>query len=211
MKILLTGFGPFLSYKTNPTETLAREFDKMTINGAKIKGAVLEVKHKDSGKEVARIIASEKPDAIVSTGLAATKGSIILERIALNRFYFRDREKGTEVDEPLGDGPLAYASTLPLSAMKTRLEKNGIPAEYSFWPDTAVSNEVFYNVMKTANKMGIPTAGFIHVPLTHYMVINNLNNIHPMTRSTIPSMDYKTVRKAIEIILAETAKRVKRL
>ncbi len=208
MKVLFTGFGPFLNYKTNPTEILVKEFDKVTINRAKIIGSVIQVKHKDSGRKIVSLIKRHKPDAIVGTGLYATKSMIMLERIALNRFYFRDKE-GKEYDEPItSDGPLAYSSTLPLTSIKKRLERNGIPAEFSFSADTYVSNEVFYNLMKTANKSGIRIAGFIHLPLTHRMV-TQMQSVHPITRSNLPSMDYRTIEKAIEIVLAETIKAVK--
>jgi pyroglutamyl-peptidase len=212
MKVLLFGFGPFLNYETNPTETLVKELDKTTIAGAKIKGVVLPVEHGRAGTLVMHLIAKEKPDAVLAMGLFASKGSIILERIALNRFYFRTKKgKNTEeIDDPITkDGPLAYSSTLPLRSIKKRLERHWTPVEYSFSADTYVSNEVFYCVMKSANKVGINTAGFIHYPLTHYMVAQQMNSLHPLVKASLPSMQYSTIRSATKIIIAEIVKRVK--
>ena len=199
-KLLLTGFGPFLNFRYNPSGAVAKEFDGRIFGKCKIVGRVLPVSHGEASTELTRLMKRERPEVVIATGLAATKGSIILERVAINRFYFVGNT-GAVQDEPLSPlGPAAYFSTLPFSKIRSNLEKAGIPAEYSFWPDTFVSNEVFYTLMDYAKNNRIKTAGFVHLPLTHAQLIGN-KGIHYMAKSSMPSLDEKMERKGIEILI----------
>jgi pyroglutamyl-peptidase len=200
---LLTGFGPFLAYKTNPSGRLAEELNGTKIGAVDIVGKVIGVEHGTAYRQVAELIESQMPDIIVAVGLAAMRAVVSLERVALNRFYFASKDVPV-VDEPLDpQGKAAYFSTLPLEKIKAKLENIGIPAEHSFSADTYVSNEVFYSVMRHAEKLGIKKAGFIHLPLTPEMVVEN--KAHPMVRMGMPSMSYETMRKAITTAIAAAA------
>ena len=203
-KVLLTGFEPFLIYDYNPSGELAKKFDGKKIGNATIIGKVLPVKHRESALLLQKYVKKEKPDVLISLGMSNQRGSIALERVALNRYYFTSDEK--EIDIPLYDnGKEAYFSTLPLQEIKTALIKEDIPAEYSFWPDTFVSNEIFYEAMKLANEIGIHKAGFIHVPVEHKQVAH-ARKLHYATRLAAPSMSAETLEKSTSIIIKEAAK-----
>jgi pyroglutamyl-peptidase len=203
-KVLLFGFEPFLGYTYNPSGEIAKNLNDHTIEGAKIVGKVLPVKHKEASDLVAQAVKEEKPDVVIGLGLAASKGCIILERVAINRYYFRTKDEQT--DEPLFESDReAHFTTLPIQEIKADLEKETIPAEYSFFGDTYVSNEVFYAIMRAAEKNKIKKAGFIHLPLTSAQVIG-MSHIHYSTRAGIPSMDEKTMEKAVRIAIAASVK-----
>ena len=200
---MLTGFGPFLIYETNPSGEIAKKLDGRTIGGAKVVGRVLPVKHRESAEELGRLIREEKPDVVIATGLANQRGCVALERVALNAYYFAGPQE--EADEPLyKDEREAYFSTLPLKKIKAALTGIGIPAEYSFWPDTFVSNEVFYEVMRLAFKLKIKRAGYIHLPIDSKQLIGA--KIHYMTRLAAPSMSGEMLEKAVRTAIEESVK-----
>jgi pyroglutamyl-peptidase len=201
MKILLVGFKEFLNHDYNPSGEMAKRFDKQKVSGARISGLVLPVEHKEAIKVLKEKINAEKPDAIIALGLAAGRGYIALERVAQNRYFYTDAKK--ESDEPLhkGGNPVYY-STLPLSRIREKLRSSGIPSEYSFFADTYLCNEVFYEAMAMAEKGKIRSSGFIHLPLTHMQIIK-------AKKFNAPSMDESTIEKAVRIAISETCEALK--
>ncbi len=204
VKVLLTGFEPYLTYTTNPSGELAIRFNGKEIAGADVVGRVLPVQHQVSASAAHEYIMTEKPDIVIATGIAASKGCVALENIAINRYLFKSKEE--DIDEELyKDGKDVYMSTLPLEAIKGHLQAKGIPAEYSFTADTYISNEVFYEVMRSAEEMDIKKAGLIHIPLSHVQVVDMMH-VHHVTRLGIPSMDMNTLENAIRIAITEAVK-----
>jgi pyroglutamyl-peptidase len=206
LKVLLTGFAPFMDYKTNPSGNVVRNLNGQTIGGAEVIGRVLPVEHKVAASQLHEFIVTEEPDVVIGTGIFASRGCISLENVAVNRYFFRDTEKEDELDEALHeDGKEAYFSTLPLPAIKDVLQANGIPAEHSFTADTYVSNEVFYEIMRCAEKMNKNKAGFIHLPLSQSNVLD-MAHVHYMHRLGIPNMKESTMEKAVRLIIEESVK-----
>ncbi|MEM3215749.1 MAG: hypothetical protein QXS17_02440 [Candidatus Micrarchaeaceae archaeon] len=197
--VLLLGFGQFLSYNYNPSGSIAKKLNGKSIKGFKIIGKVLPVEHISTSTFAEKYITETHPSIILGLGLSAMRGSISIERVALNRFYFTSENK--TIDEPLSKkGKPAYFSTIPVDSIKSKIERAGIPAEYSFWPDTFVSNELFYTIMKIAHKIKAKYAGFIHLPLTHEQVIEK-KWMHYGIRANVPSLTEKEETEAIKIAL----------
>lgn len=193
--ILLTGFGPYLQFDSNLSGKIARELNGKRIRGVRIIGIELPSKHKTAANKLREIVSKEKPDMILGTGLGV-KGFVSLERVAINNFYIMEGEN--EQDEPILKGSkMAYHSKLPLRKIRNALHKDGIPAEYSFFAGTYLCNEAFYETMKLSEEMGIKKAGFIHLPLSHKQAIK-------MKKQELPSMDEKTIEKAVRTIIAAT-------
>ncbi len=206
LKILLTGFAPFMHYKSNPSGKVAMSLNGQKIGEAEVVGRVLPVEHKLAASQVHEFMMTEKPDIVIGTGIFASRGCISLENIAINRYFFRDRDNEDETYEALyEDGKEAYFSTLPLSGIKDALQGKGIPAEHSFTADTYVSNEVFYEIMRSAEKMGIKKAGFVHLPISEANVID-MDSLHYVQRLGIPSMRRSTMEKAMRLIIEESVK-----
>ena len=198
----MTGFEPFLSYSHNPSGEIAKRLSGEIKSRSRVIGVVQPVKHMEAREHLNQYIKKFKPSAIIGTALAAKRGCILLEKVALNYFYYTNEQK--KADELLHkDGPAAYFSKLPLTEIKKALQGSGIPAELSFWPDTFVSNEVFYEIMRSAEKLKIKHAGFVHLPLTHRQVID-MDKMHYLTRAEIPSMDESTIENAVRIVIKTT-------
>jgi pyroglutamyl-peptidase len=198
-KILLLGFGPFLSYDYNPSSNIVKKLNGKSIKEFRIIGKILPVKHLETSSLAEKYIKNELPAIVLGVGLSIMRGTITIERVAINRYYFV-ANRSIE-DEPLNkEGASAYFSTLPVGAIKVNIEKQGIPTEYSFWSDTHVSNELFYTIMRVSEKLKIKCAGFIHVPFTYKQLIAK-KNLHYMIRSGAPSMREQEELKAIKIAI----------
>ncbi|MCE9553464.1 MAG: hypothetical protein K8T91_08830 [Planctomycetes bacterium] len=66
----------------------------------------------------------------------------------------------------MSDGPLAYASDLPMALLAERIRVAGIPASVSHHAGTYVCNATLYLSRYIAERMAVQTrVGFIHLPL----------------------------------------------
>ncbi|BCS91257.1 MAG: pyrrolidone-carboxylate peptidase [Candidatus Micrarchaeota archaeon] len=203
--VLLIGFGPFLSYSFNQSGDIAKRLNSKIIDGFNIRGFEIKVEHRYAYDRAKELISSIKPSIVIGMGLAATKGSITIERVAINYFYFVD-SNGDVIEEKINkNGKDAYFTSLPFNEIRSAIENEGIPAEFSFYADTYLSNELFYAIMEAAEENSIRYAGFIHLPLIHKQVIDR-KNIHYFTRSNIPSLSYEEELKTIEVTIKECIK-----
>jgi pyroglutamyl-peptidase len=204
-KVLLLGFGPFMGFTSNPSGDIAKTLNGKTIGDAVVSGKVLTVAHKESAMEAHEYIVGEKPDVIIVTALATSKGCIALEKLAINKYYFRAQDEETE-EALYDDGKDAYFSTLPLEGIKHKLQDKSIPSEYSFSAHAHISNEVFYEAMRCAEKFGIPKAGLISLPLSHQQVANEMQNTYYRSILSTPSMAQETLNAAMELIIEASAR-----
>jgi len=158
VKILVTGFGPWDDWASNPSGDVAASLEGERIGGAEIITAVLPVVHGEDTAVALTMIEQHWPAAVVSLGLGGTS-CLNVERVAVNL-------KGD--DEPIAEGgPDAYFATLPTRAMRSAIVAGGIPARLSYHAGTFLCNHIMYSVLHHLAKSGsaIP-AGFIHVPPT---------------------------------------------
>ena len=167
MNILITGFAPFGGDGENPSQ-LALEALPGAIAGARLAKRLLPVSFLAAQRAVCAAIASERPDAVLLTGLAGGRAKISLERAALNVKDARmpDNDGDCPVDQPIrADGPAAYFATLPLRRIEARLRQTDIPVEISNSAGTYVCNLALYCALDEIARQGACTrAGFIHVP-----------------------------------------------
>ena len=114
------------------------------------------------------LMTREQPDMVLCVGLAADRGAISIERVAVNLDDARlpDNDGTCPRDKPVvRGGPAAYFSSLPVRNIIARLTSENIPCELSMSAGTFVCNHVFYGLMHTiaVRRHAIP-AGFMHVP-----------------------------------------------
>jgi pyroglutamyl-peptidase len=205
-KVLLLGFGPFLSYDYNPSGSIAKKLNGKSMKGFRIVGKVLPAKHLEASSLAERYIEDERPAIVLGIGLSASRAAITIERVAINRYYLV--APSSIEDEPIvRGGKAAYFSTLPVDAIKSSIERHGIPAEYSFWADTYVSNELFYTTMRVSERLKIRRAGFIHIPLSRKQWLEK-KNVHYMFRAGMPSMHEQEELKAVKIAIGTCIERM---
>ncbi len=189
-KLLITGFEPFGGEKINPSwEAVKLLPDK--IGDFEIVKAEIPVVFGKATEKVLLKAEEIKPDAIICVGQAGGRNGITPEMVAVNlRFAsIPDNEGNQPKDEPcVPGGENAYFASLPVRKMASAISEAGIASSVSYSAGTYVCNDLIYHVLHRYN--GTDTkACFIHVPFI------------PEQTSDKPSMELKTIAKALEIAI----------
>ncbi|MBN1390717.1 MAG: peptidase C15 [Candidatus Thermoplasmatota archaeon] len=202
MKILVTGFGPFERFRSNPAEAVA---DHLAKTHPDVEACILPVVYGEAGEVLLEELERVDPDRVISFGLNATIGHINLEEVAVNiRSSEIPDNKGRTLEDAkiLEKGPLAYRTRLPIVRLMDHLRKNGIPAKRSYSAGVYICNEVFYLEMDWAHRTERP-AGFVHIPIATEMIAERAD----LYRT--PHMSMEMLKKAGELIMDGTMKFVK--
>ncbi|MCR5795619.1 MAG: pyroglutamyl-peptidase I [Solobacterium sp.] len=198
--ILVTGFEPFGEDTVNPSWEAVKLLDD-EFEGVRIIKKLLPVVMGKASDMVLEVLESERPDAVVSVGLAGGRKAVSIERIGINCDDYRIADNGgnTPQDQKIAaDGPDGIFATIPVRKIKEALDAKGIPAEISNTAGTYLCNHVLYKTLY-ACRQGYPHAvsGFIHVPCT------------PEMAGSRPSMELSMIKDALEealrVIIRESA------
>lgn len=205
-KLVLTGFEPFGGSDINPSEIIAKKFDGFSINNGKTKlniiGKIIPLIYSKINKVIENIIDGENPDYLVMLG-QASRSAINIERIAINVVSVEKVQYNcgsTPFEEcVIKDGPVSYFSTTDIIKIRNLLINQKIPAKISNTAGTFGCNQIFYSAMHKLHKReeegGKKSYGlFIHIPMIPEQVKSMQN---------FPSMEIKTLEKAVTIILTE--------
>jgi pyroglutamyl-peptidase len=161
--ILVTGFEPFGEYARNPSAELAASL----ADEPGVRSAVLPVSYERAEREILALIRKHAPVAVLLLGLHPGE-ALRLERIALNLddTAAPDNDGEVRVGRRIReDGPVAYWSTLPLTAFARSAEAAGLPLTWSRDAGGFLCNHVFYVAADELARTGrhLP-CGLIHVP-----------------------------------------------
>lgn len=156
-RVLITGFGAFLSHGVNPAEQVALSLKKEHYDIA-----ILPVSYQKAKQAFFAIPNLRSYDLILSLGLASSRRLISLERTAYNEMnaLHLDNDGVRKLGEVIVPGqPASLTTSLNVPALHEALEKAGIPSEISSDPGRYICNEVYYLDLVS----GIP-ALFVHFP-----------------------------------------------
>lgn len=173
MRLLLTGFEPFLDYEVNPTMLIVEALNGMRIGEYDIIGRILPVSFKEAQQAFVELVEDIEPDCILSLGVAVGRFHITPERVAINMRDSNepDNDGHTPQGEPIRDGAVAsYFSTLPVQEIVDVLKQAGFPATVSNTAGTYVCNTIMYEGLHYAVTHKIPS-GFIHIPANFDLAI----------------------------------------
>lgn len=171
MTVLCTGYEPFGEHETNPSGEVAGALDGSTVAGHDVVGAVLPVEFDAAGRRVRDLVDDHDPAAVVSTGLAAGRNGVAVERVAVNAadtVGTPDNAGNDPVNERIDpDGRDAYLATLPAGRTVRACLDAGVPARLSNTAGTHLCNDLLYETLAYLNATGrdVP-AGFLHLPAT---------------------------------------------
>ncbi|QCJ45919.1 peptidase [Haloprofundus sp. MHR1] len=210
MTLVLTGYEPFGDDDENPTQTLAEELDGGTVAGHEIVGRVLPVEYAVAADEMATLVADYDPDVIVSTGLAAGRSAVSVERIGVNVNDCggvadnADAEPRNEVID--ADSADAYFSTLPVVSVVESLLDAGIPARVSNTAGTHLCNNVLYSTRALLEREGLETPmGFVHMPLTPEMAAEKASEDEATAGGAVEaSLPLELQQRAVELTFETT-------
>jgi len=202
MKALITGFEPFGGDRLNPSFEALRRLPPR-LGDLDIVTAALPVVYGAALPTLSEAIAANRPDIVLSVGLAGGRTELSVERVAINIDDARIPDNGGNqpIDRPVvSGGPAAYFATLPIKAAVAALRGAGLPAAVSNSAGTFLCNHVFYGLMHlAATGAGRFRGGFLHVPY-----LPNQAALAPGA----PSMALEQIVEGIEIILTVAAGRV---
>lgn len=197
--ILVTGFDPFGSELINPSWEAVKMLPD-AIGDWKVEKLMVKTVAYKSIDMVIDALKRTKASYCISVGQAGGRHSISLERIArnINNFKIADNEGNQIIEQAvIADGPAEYLSTLPLAAIKEKIESEKIAVEYSDSAGLFVCNHLFYGIRHYAevNRLDIKS-GFIHVPYLPEQAIRNNKE---------SSMDLETIHRALYLALEAIA------
>ena len=166
-KILITGFEPFGGDRENPAEEVVKRLEGEPVSGRIVVGVSLPVVFGEAIRQLEEALDRHQPELVICLGLAANRQAISLERVALNvdDASIPDNAGQQPIDRPIrADGPAAYWSTLPIKAMRARMNEAGFATEISQTAGTYVCNHVFYGLMDALAARSEVRGGFVHIP-----------------------------------------------
>lgn len=195
MKILITGFDAFNNAAINPTEMMVKRFKNNNEN-LEVHKVILGTCYHDASVQLRKAIDEFNPETIICFGQSGGRGSIEIERVAINICDAKTADNNGLVlnDHTIKDsGPMAYASSLPLYDIVDALRADGIPARVSNSAGTFVCNYIMYELLyMIEHYYPEKRGGFLHVPYIHEQVLGKRNT---------PSIALGTLVKGLEIIL----------
>ncbi len=173
MKVLVTGFEPFLDEKENPTSQIVDWLNSCAAHrnpwqNLDVRGLRLPVLFDRAFERLEKERQHFRPDVIISFGLAGGRDSFDIEMLALN---FRGGDQTSRGDnsgfspsgEIVSEAPLALPSTLPVHQILQELVASKIPAKTSSNAGAYVCNDLFFQMQNELRFTRIQS-GFIHVP-----------------------------------------------
>ncbi|MDG1480909.1 MAG: hypothetical protein P8R54_15040 [Myxococcota bacterium] len=157
-RVLVMGFGPFLSITDNPAARLAREIDGMTRDGLAVVGRVMPVSFERAVSETRAAVAEVAPAALIGIGVARTRSVITVEALGRNIADGKTPDVDGVCRRCLdADGPPQRSVTYPTAALASQ-----IGAVVGYDAGRYVCNAWIYQMLQTPHPR-LPT-GFIHIP-----------------------------------------------
>jgi pyroglutamyl-peptidase len=159
--LLLTAFEPFDGTGVNSSLRVLEEYLARHAGGRPVASAVLPVRYDDDTAAVLSGIRRVRPRAVLHLG-QCPGARPAAELVAVN---LRVRERGGEPEPILPQGPAAYFSTMPMTALAAAMDAVGCATDLSAHAGTYLCNHVLYQSLHRAATAGpaVP-AGFLHLP-----------------------------------------------
>lgn len=171
VRILVTGFEPFGGSPLNPSREVLPRLASASLPGVELRTALLPVVGGDGSNAapaaLADAIRRDQPHIVLCVGETGSRGSICVERRAVNRRHYRIPDNAGAVvhDAPVVvGGPVELRATLPIPILIDAMARTGAPVEPSDDAGAFLCNEVMYHALQLAPRHDISAAGFIHVP-----------------------------------------------
>ncbi|XP_041034137.1 pyroglutamyl-peptidase 1 [Carcharodon carcharias] len=161
--VLLTGFGPFRQYVTNPSWAAVQELKKLGLGeNVRLEIVELPVHYQRTRELLSRMWESQQPQLAVHVGVATASKVIILEQLAKNHGYTDHDVCGLC---PAGyccveGGPEKIESLIKMQAICKKLSGMDIGIIYSRHAGRYLCEYAYYLSLHHGNRK----AAFIHIP-----------------------------------------------
>jgi pyroglutamyl-peptidase len=170
LTILLTGFGPFPGEPSNPTGPLVEQLAVLRrpeLSDMQIVPHVFATSYRAVDRDLPRLLADLKPDALLMFGLASRSSSMRVEMRARNALAALPDAEGRLPSSGIivPDGPAALLFGVPALKLAFSACKAGAAARPSRNAGDYLCNYLSWCALKAAARPGGPTfTAFIHVP-----------------------------------------------
>ncbi len=199
VRVLLTAFEPYDQWTTNSSWLALVEMLKNFPSGGSLVTRRYPVDLNALQEKLKQDLHRDF-DYVLHLGQSPGASNIKLEAIAINAAGCLD-ERGTELDEIIPGGPVAYRSEMPLSRWSSILRANHIPATISYHAGTFLCNAILYLSHHELQLRGAKhrhsgcKVGFVHLPLTTEQVASHGH--------ALPSLPLDTLARAVRLLVED--------
>ena len=168
--ILLTGFGPFPGAPFNPTAALVKRLARRrrpALADVKIVPHIFATRYAAVDRELPRLIARHKPDALLMFGLATRAKTLRIETRARNALTLLADASGSTPRRHAIAASVAPVIQMPAPTRRLHaaIRSTGVPAALSRDAGRYLCNYLCWRATEAAAKAGGPRlAAFVHVP-----------------------------------------------
>src|SRR5262249_37357455 len=167
--ILLTGFGPFPGAPFNPTGPLVERLARLrrpALAGVTIVPHVFQTSYETVDRELPRLIARHKPDALLMFGLAPRAKTLRIETRARNALALLPDASGRSLRRGLivSGGPSAVALPAQARHLLSAGRSARIPLVYSRDAGGYLCNYLCWRAAEASARNGPRITSFVHVP-----------------------------------------------
>ncbi|MBN9060862.1 MAG: hypothetical protein BGP06_16255 [Rhizobiales bacterium 65-9] len=172
LTLLVTGFGPFPGIPVNPTEGLARRLarsGRFRRIGIDVVAHVFATRWATVARDLPKVLAGVKPDAVLHLGVAGRRRKISIETIARpspSRIApdAGGRSAASSSDPTHGDAPLKIAA--PAQPLLSGFIAAGAPAHLSNDAGRYLCNALYHqSLAQRRDQSSLRPTVFIHVPM----------------------------------------------
>jgi pyroglutamyl-peptidase len=206
--ILITGFGPFPGAPFNPTAPLVHRLARLrrpALGGTKLIGHVFETSYAAVDRDLPRLIAAHRPDALLMFGVATRRKRLSIELRARNALALLPDASGRVLARRTiaADAPSALAIPMPRQALLAAARQARVPTALSHDAGRYLCNYVCWRASAAMGERNGPRlAAFVHSPPLARTSRPTRNKRRPLT-----STDLARAGEAILMALAAAARR----
>ena len=167
--ILITGFGPFPGAPVNPTTPLVRHLARLRRPGladVRLVGHVFATSYAAVDRELPRLIAHHRPDALLMFGVATRERRIRIETRARNALALLPDATNASLRRHaiLPGGAASQRMPMPAAQLLAAAKSAGVPAYLSRDAGRYLCNYICWRGAEAVATGGPRLAAFVHVP-----------------------------------------------
>ena len=169
--VLMTGFGRFPGVPINPTADLVARLERNrrhALSGLRIATHVFATRYAAVDGDLPKLIARERPDAVVLFGVAARAKSVRMELLARNRASVLSPDAGGA--RPASaiiarGGPFWRRGRFPVHRLVAAVRSTGLRACVSRNAGSYLCNYAYWRALEAAEQAGGPRiVVLVHIP-----------------------------------------------
>jgi pyroglutamyl-peptidase len=163
--ILVTGFGPFPGAPYNPTAALVARLTRLRRPNARIVGHVFATEYAAVDRDLPRLIALHRPDALLMFGLHSRARTLRIETLARNALG-RHRDAGGRYAKTRAIVPGATHARMltPAARLVRAARQTGVSAAVSRDAGSYLCNYLCWRATETTSRLTPRFVAFVHVP-----------------------------------------------